>query len=627
MKRSYKTLKVWTKVRGRNALKVSLAYTIAMFVSVYFLNFESTVVDTVALLCSYGTQYSGGSLRQSIQLGTGIPAGAVIGATLQQMVVLCASIFPMPWMTIVLTECAVFVWMYYAMILNFRGGPYAYVAFNAAFTSVPFLLDPTTDFQITVQHNLYGCLLTVGVELLVLSVDAEDLLRSRISAALAGAVASLSALLTSSARSLAKEELTPYQAPVLLADVEISDDHRGRVCPRSPTKRDSTVAKELPDLTDRLIAIGLYTTYIKWRNDYIAWRKGGAHGARGEKPDRKDSTLRRSQSAPGDLCSVEFRCEGPQFIEWRRNTTWTDLEGINDASRPSNALVVLHEDAAFIRGIAVGGNCTLDEADVESVVAPEDSLTAEAVANVFEAMEADIVQHAVSELPTISSLFARGSPLVNPIASPALPFELENAVASNEQTENRPGTLGRVSYTRVLRLLQEVSDALEPVQDLVIQAAERLDGRSVDTQTWITLADYMNMVHLRVLVLCRIARRLGHGVDIAELLKYEGEGGATSDEVLEAFGVTLTSAMLTVLGSGVLSADSADQLETRLRHCAKSLVYSLGERSQQIARSHGQLENVAAEVLAGTSTSMLTALLQDASYILSMAVTLSADWA
>eukprot|EP00446_Apocalathium_sp_SHHI-4_P070442 CAMPEP_0177526692 /NCGR_PEP_ID=MMETSP0369-20130122/51224_1 /TAXON_ID=447022 ORGANISM="Scrippsiella hangoei-like, Strain SHHI-4" /NCGR_SAMPLE_ID=MMETSP0369 /ASSEMBLY_ACC=CAM_ASM_000364 /LENGTH=352 /DNA_ID=CAMNT_0019006943 /DNA_START=59 /DNA_END=1117 /DNA_ORIENTATION=+ len=40
--------------------------------------------------------------------------------------------------------------------------------------------------------------------------------------------------------------------------------------------------QQLPDLTDRLKALGAHDEYVKYRNDYLKWRKGGAKGADGE---------------------------------------------------------------------------------------------------------------------------------------------------------------------------------------------------------------------------------------------------------------------------------------------------------------------------------------------------------
>mmetsp|Transcript_164442 Transcript_164442/g.527374 ORF Transcript_164442/g.527374 Transcript_164442/m.527374 type:complete len:411 (-) Transcript_164442:356-1588(-) len=43
--------------------------------------------------------------------------------------------------------------------------------------------------------------------------------------------------------------------------------------------------QQLPDLTDRLKALGAHDEYVKYRNDYLKWRKGGAKGAGGEVED------------------------------------------------------------------------------------------------------------------------------------------------------------------------------------------------------------------------------------------------------------------------------------------------------------------------------------------------------
>lgn len=393
------------------------------------------------------------------------------------------------------------------------------------------------------------------------------------------------------------------------------------------------------------------------------------------------SVLRRSHSAPADLC-----CEGvrrglgqdhPSFCLSRKTSFAEGVGGVlpldptplptdglalNDDVVPSSP-VLLSADPAFNRGIAAGGrDCWLDEDDAEvygsaiGQVLPGDEGDAvlglrqgsqvqdieDAVAEVFETMVADIAQQAVLELPTIAHLLEE-SGLAPPTEMPSsnssdyaeamgahstcglgAASARDEAMSSRAELSGRQETqTGQISLSQVLQLLQEIRDALEPVQDLVLQAAERLDGRTVDTQTWVSLADAINMIHLRVKVLYRIACRSRQGVDIAELLHYEGEEAATSGEVLEAFAKALTSAMLTVLGSGSVTAEEADQLETRLRRCARALVHSLGERSKQTACSGAPLENVASEVLAGTSASMLVALLQDAGWVLSMAVTVS----
>mmetsp|Transcript_20757 Transcript_20757/g.33131 ORF Transcript_20757/g.33131 Transcript_20757/m.33131 type:complete len:132 (-) Transcript_20757:827-1222(-) len=61
----------------------------------------------------------------------------------------------------------------------------------------------------------------------------------------------------------------------------------GAVEPMSPktvAKKDANSVKSnvLPDLTDRLKAMGAQDDYLKYRNDYLKWRKGGAKGAGGE---------------------------------------------------------------------------------------------------------------------------------------------------------------------------------------------------------------------------------------------------------------------------------------------------------------------------------------------------------
>merc|ERR1719401_1364666 len=51
--------------------------------------------------------------------------------------------------------------------------------------------------------------------------------------------------------------------------------------PRGNSPRQS-YADDLPDLTDRIVSLGLYEEYLRFRQGYLNWRQGRSRGARGE---------------------------------------------------------------------------------------------------------------------------------------------------------------------------------------------------------------------------------------------------------------------------------------------------------------------------------------------------------
>eukprot|EP00434_Breviolum_minutum_P024318 symbB.v1.2.021475.t1/scaffold1792.1/size124732/10 len=67
-------------LRWRCSLKVSVSYCLGLILD-FNNGLDSVLVCTVAYLCSYGSQYSGGSLRRAISRGVGVSAGATVGTS------------------------------------------------------------------------------------------------------------------------------------------------------------------------------------------------------------------------------------------------------------------------------------------------------------------------------------------------------------------------------------------------------------------------------------------------------------------------------------------------------------------------------------------------------------------
>lgn len=73
----------------------------------------------------------------------------------------------------------------------------------------------------------------------------------------------------------------PSSSTVSVMKAPISSQSRGGYCSEPKAKR-CKQADALPDLTDRLLALGLLAKYAAYRDEYRRWRSGQPHGAQGE---------------------------------------------------------------------------------------------------------------------------------------------------------------------------------------------------------------------------------------------------------------------------------------------------------------------------------------------------------
>jgi len=110
-----------------------------------------------------------------------------------------------------------------------------------------------------------------------------------------------------------------YSAPLLAAEGSPSKE-----APDSPSKWD---ANDLPDLTDRLKELGIYGSYLEWRDSYMQWRKGGVKGAKGENSMAAHTSKSHFQDWYPTVATFTFRrtisfwapvltCEGCLFFLW-----------------------------------------------------------------------------------------------------------------------------------------------------------------------------------------------------------------------------------------------------------------------------------------------------------------------
>lgn len=328
-------------LRWRSSLKVSLSYGLALILD-YTYGLDSVLVCTVAYLCSYGSQYSGGSLRRAILRGVGVSAGATVGSVLRTLCVLSSSI---PWQ-LVATLLIMLAWTFLSTLVNFRGGPYAYAGFCAAFTAIKFLSSTGPggiQLSTTITSSMWACLLAVVVETCVLPIDARDLLQGRIVAGLVGVWAVLPALVT------ADESVV----------MSVKEDY-GRC---------KTGVSSWPDLTERLKKAGAYDKYLEWREGYMRWRMGESSGAKGEiavlaaksVPAPKASASGASGPAPraeakrcnSEMNSFQPRDPAPHFASKHLEEN-TPKEGIQLAvAMPEAVIEAIPEVTAVIENVAL----------------------------------------------------------------------------------------------------------------------------------------------------------------------------------------------------------------------------------------------------------------------------------
>jgi len=661
--------------RGRIALKVSLSFVPALAASVYLLGCDCTFVGTVAYICSYGSQYAGGSLRRAVLRGvgvaTGVAAGATLAAMLHGLLRLSGLEAGSTWHAALVCIAGTLLiagWVCPSLVLHFRGGPYAYASLCAAFTAMKFVLwgfSGGISANTTVMYTMYACLLTVSVEIGVLPVDASDLLRSRLAAALAGASAALSALVTSAV------EQAPSQAAAELP-ISLQAAREALQCARDSA--DEHRHRALPDLTEHLKQAGTYDKYLEWRAGYLNWRRRGTKGSHGEltstilhrelaSPDTSSGGSHEPATAhrpsPPHLASLAetgdddeaaggggMKREGEAQRQYARLSEAFTPAAVNAA--PADAEVL--EPIAAVPLPALHA-MTADPADVSSKVylSATDPAFTEGIVKLEEMLADGPGRKGAEGSPCLGSGAGAGFfgapvgqldpdsaaklPMLARVLSASLhgdraPAEAEDTLAPGEAS--RPAWSSEqpevplspcVSLTDVQSLLEEIGVALLPAENLALQAAERLDAKQVDVHAWRSLAGRLAIVRLRMQVLASIALRLRRGVCVAELLGGPGEDEAAAG-LVAAFGMALAAARSAVFSGVAPSPRDAATLEARLQDSAMMLVRALAQRPPQqlpAAREGG----LTSEVLVGTAGTTLAALLRDAAEVLAQAVLLA----
>lgn len=687
--------------RGRIALKVTASFVPAFAGCIYFLGCDSTFVSTVAYVCTYGSQYSGGSLRRAVLRALGIALGVTVGATLESMQKGMLGLAGLEEgddlhtaLRCLMSTAATTGWVFAAFQMYFGGGQYAYVGFCGGFTATKFMLwdslggiDPTA----TVLYNMYACLLTTVVEVVVFPVDAVDILRSRFAASLAGDAAVLSALVTSGVEDSDKgaDETAAEKERESPITLQIASEAL-RCARRSGDHHRDT----LPDLTELLKQAGTYEKYLTWRDGYLQWRQQKTKGARGElttstaqgcttnrpDPDKQPSTTLQSRKVPlpqpasssqlltrlktvpepvpaqmtgsGDA-GRDFAGLAVAFTPAEDTTSAEEvLEPIAGVQLPASHLSTAKPagaagevflsavDPAFTDGVA-----KIEEMIVEGrtdalarTISPgnpeeeDEGTRAPGTRGQGGAPAAELDPEAALECPRLAELLKQDAVTPDPCTEPTCEDEPPDASKLHRSAPNsfstivpRNGTGPQlVSLAEVQTLLAEIASAQAPAESLYSQAAERLDSLHVDTRAWRLLGDALNIVHLRLQVLARLAERLRHGVCVAELLGGPGEEAAAG-ELVASFGMALAAARAAIVGSAAPSACDAATLEIRLQDSASKLVQALARRPPQQAAA--RRVGVTSEVLAGTAGATLAALLQDAAEVLARAVVLAAPGA
>eukprot|EP00435_Cladocopium_sp_Y103_P044140 s1190_g12.t1 len=535
--------KVHTAVsrRWRCSLKVSLSYCLGLILD-FNNGLDGVMVCTVSYLCSYGSQYSGGSLRRAISRGVGVSAGATVGSVLRTLCI-WSSDLPGTWdVSIVVTLLIILGWTFLSTLVNFRGGPYAYAGFCAAFTAIKFLSStgPGGMLQLsaTITSCMWACLLVVLVETCILPVDARDLLQGRVVAALMGVRAVLPALVSAD-ESLVKS---------------VKEDGPYGFGPGAGVS-------SWPDLTERLKKVGAYEKYLEWREGYMRWRMGESHGAKGE-------IVLDTKTAPvAPVAPVAPKIGKAKLL--RDDSDLGTFQPRDPA--PHLASKNLEENTP--------------KEGVQLMMAPRGDM--------------------VADMPEVAAV-------LHPVAVPSLKELLNEEGDWQRQESESRGKPITVSLASIQEVLDEIRDALAPIEELALQAAERLDGLKLDGNAWCSFADRLRIMRLWLSVLGRIAKRLGHGCSLTDLIG--ADNTAAAEDLLNTVRATLAAAVSSVAGDVPLAAECA-KLEVRLRSSRQGLLAALGRRA-----SEGRNSELAAEVLALSAGHALMALLADAGRCLALSV-------
>ena len=522
LKNFSKVIQAALQLRWRCSLKVSLSYGLALIMD-YSFHLDTVLVCTVSYLCSYGSQYSGGSLRRAMSRGVGVSAGATVGSVLRTLCVL--SSVEGSGLSMIFTLIIIFTWIFLTAVIAFRNGPYAYAGFCAGFTAIKFLSSTGPggiQLSATITASMWACLLAVLVETCVLPVDARELLQGRLGAALLGVWAVLPAL------------VTPDESSLVL-----------RVQEDVFFKNKKVQSCSWPDLTERLKEAGAYEKYVEWRDGYLRWRQGSSSGAKGEISSTK---------------SVQHKA--------------------------------IQEDS------------TSNSFQHSNSFQPRDPAPHLASKNLEENSPKEGVQLTVAPMP--DSMPEMTTVMKSTVETASIQVLLKESVAPFKQEGKR------VSLAAVQDVLDEIREALAPVEELALQAAERLDGLKLDGNAWVSLAHRLRVMRLWLSVLARIAKRLGHGCSLRDLIGGE-EAGIAAEELLLTVGATLAATARCVAGSEPLPRECT-KLEMRLRSSQQGLLAAL---SRRVSQGKGEL---AAEVLSLSAGHALMALLGDAGKCLALSV-------
>lgn len=712
--------------RWRVALKVSLSFMVGFVGAVYVFELNVQMLCTVTILSNYGSQYDGGSLRRAMQRSVGTAAGATLGSALEQAFVMCFSqakwlahlplgrngpevarpdgtaLDSMAYQGLALTVSLSLMsgMVVTGLVLMHKGGPHAYTGFVFALFALKSLLCSDVwcaSMSDAIKFNMYACLVVVSIEMGVLPVCAGDLLRARLAGACTGAATVLSALISTGVEaddannssalepelSKSTSALRQFQADEdptpALKMLQKAGSYNYLHPQRVEIEMEPTT--ELPDLTDRLRAMGMYDKYRDWRGSYLKWRTGSGHGAKGE---LNSETARAAPGAIGGSTGATASDANPaapadgaaptgltrraspaergeQFkVQQRELATFTgskfaadlpvaardsimepiaavalpaapvcegDIRGVPEIVEREkscgelNKTLLLEEDAAFTQAQA-----TINEAMMESAREQE----------MDDRVLADAAKRLTSDLPGLADLLQQQHALTKqqavPHSSDANSAEPAQSVDEDRQSSGGEGLMvakatvtptTRVSFADVQALLDLINDAVVSADDLAAQAAEGLDSGRTDPHDWCQLAGVLGMMRLRLSLLSRIAHRLRHGLSMADLM---GGELLAAKRLMRAFGATLAAATCTVAGAPAPPPRTCADLEAKLHSSGEALVSALAMRlppERQGPRLSPDCKEVAAEILAGTTGHTLCALLGDAAELLALACAVS----
>lgn len=555
--RTYQAVSSAVRLRWRSALKVSLSYFLALILDLHY-GLDSVLVCTVSYLSSYGSQYAGGSLRRAISRGVGVAAGATVGSVLQHLSISVAvSKLTQLWLLaplaihLLVALCFIWCWTFCCMLVYFRKGPYAYVGFVAAFTAIKFL----------------SCL--PGESLHLTTTVASTMYACLL------AVMVETCVLPIDARDLMQARVASslVGVGVVLPALVTADEAR-------TTLVKQTIDNEgLPDLTERLKEVGAYERYLEWREGYMRWRQGLHSGAKGEVSKKIEEAT--PTSAPKRVV--------------------TSFRPRDQPALPSD----LHPSAV---DLTASINSQIDGIQLTVEPSARDLHSVENVQNVHV--------RAVAEMPGLAELLAKAK---------------GDDDASREQREREEADLEdglplpkrlpssddeqRISLTAVQEVLVEIREALAPAEELVVQAAERLDGLRINSSAWCSLADRLAIMRLWLSFLGRIAKRLGHGCFLTELLG-GGDAVPAAEGLISAFCATIAASARAVAGKAPRPRECT-KLEAQLRNSRQNLLSALWHRP--VCRHEGRAD-VAAEVLALSAAHSVVALLTNAAKSLALSV-------